>query len=391
MGERIGIFGGTFSPPHKGHIHAAAEAVEQLGLERLLMIPVACPPHKTLDAAAPDPQTRLEMLRIAAWSLSAAEATDLELQRAGKSYTVDTLHQLRALYPQADFYLLMGGDMLFSIENWYCFREILEQVTLAPFARTEAEAARVQEFGQTLSGRYGVRVQPVRNHAVEISSTQLRDLLPRRAGLAYLQEPVYAYIIRHRLYGAKPDFAWLREKSQLWLKKKRIPHVLGCEEETVRLAQRWGANVEEARTAAILHDITKKFDREAQLLLCEKYGIMTDAIERAEGKLLHSKTGAAVARELFGVSDAVFSAITWHTTGRADMTLLEKVIYMADYIEPTRDFEGVDALRAVSYQDLDRALQLGLEMSIDDMKARGIVPHPRTMEALTFLQQAKGN
>ena len=73
------------------------------------------------------------------------------------------------------------------------------------------------------------------------------------------------------------------------------------------------------------------------------------------------------------------------------MTLLEKVIYMADYIEPTRDFEGVDALRAVSYQDLDRALQLGLEMSIDDMKARGIVPHPRTMEALTFLQQAKGN
>lgn len=390
MGERIGIYGGTFSPPHKGHIHAAEMAAKQLDLDRLLLIPAACPPHKCLEADAPAPQARLEMLRIAAWSLPVAEVLDIELRRGGKSYTVDTIEALRAQYPQAEFFLLMGGDMLFSFERWYRFREILQQVTLAPFARTEAEAEQVRAFGAELQARYGASVETVRNDAVEISSTRLRELFPQRGGLIYMQEPVYAYIIKNRLYGAKPDFAWLREQSQLWLKPKRVPHVLGCEEEAVRLARRWGADEEEARTAGILHDITKKFDRDAQLLLCEKYGIMIDAIERAEAKLLHSKTGAAVAKHLFGVSDAVFTAINWHTTGRGNMSLLEKVVYMADYIEPTRDFEGLEALRAMSYQDLDQAMIMGLEMSVEDMKGRGIVPHPRTIEALTFLRESKG-
>ncbi len=390
MGKRIGIFGGTFSPPHKGHIHAAESAAKQLCLDELLLIPTACPPHKEMDKGAPGPELRLEMLRLAAEALPFARVSDLEIRRGGKSYTVDTVRQLRGEYPDAELFLLMGGDMILSFEKWFCFQEILKEVTLAPFARTAEEAERVRAFGEELAARYGAKVAPVRNDAVEISSTALRELFPRREGLNYVQEPVYAFIVKNGLYGVKPDYAWLREKSQAWLDKKRIPHVLGCEEEAVRLAARWGVDEDEARTAAILHDITKKFDLEAQLLLCEKYDIITDALEKEERKLLHSKTGAGVAKYEFGASDAVFSAITWHTTGRADMSLLEKVIYMADYIEPTRDFDGVEPLRAMSYQDLDKALIMGLQMSIDDMTERGILPHPRTREALAFLLESKG-
>ena len=85
----------------------------------------------------------------------------------------------------------------------------------------------------------------------------------------------------------------------------------------------------------------------------------------------------------------VYDAIRWHTTGKPDMTLLEKVIYLADYIEPTRDFEGVEPLRALAYEDIDAAMALGLEMSLEELQAGGIVPHSATVEALRWYGKDK--
>ena len=102
-------------------------------------------------------------------------------------------------------------------------------------------------------------------------------------------------------------------------------------------------------------------------------------------KLLHAKTGAAVARDIFGVKDAVYEAIRWHTTGKPDMTLLEKVIYLADYIEPNRDFPGVDELRRAVYDDLDKGLLMGLSDTIDEMERMGNPVHHDTLEARDFL------
>lgn len=94
--------------------------------------------------------------------------------------------------------------------------------------------------------------------------------------------------------------------------------------------------------------------------LCRKYAIICDTAETENPKLLHAKTGAALARDLFGVSDEIYEAIRWHTTGKPDMRTLEKIIYLADYIEPTRDFPGLDRLRELAYEDLDKAMALGL-------------------------------
>lgn len=121
--------------------------------------------------------------------------------------------------------------------------------------------------------------------------------------------------------------------------------------------------------------------------LCEKYGIITDNDEKANYKLLHAKTGAACARERFGVGDEVYNAIWWHTTGHPDMTLLEKILYLADYIEPTRDFPGVDTLRKLAYEDLDAAIIKGLEMSLDDISQNGGKPHENTSSALDWLRE----
>lgn len=118
-----------------------------------------------------------------------------------------------------------------------------------------------------------------------------------------------------------------------------------------------------------------------QLILSEKYGIINDTYETANVKLMHAKTGAALARDLFNISDRVYSAIRWHTTGKPDMTLLEKIIYMADYIEPNRDFPGVDKLRKLAYEDLDAAMVLGLKMSLEDIRSYGAEPYEVTVSA----------
>ena len=151
----------------------------------------------------------------------------------------------------------------------------------------------------------------------------------------------------------------------------------------------WGcgiADVEKARFAALLHDATKRLSMAEQLALCEHYHIALDELEQHALKLLHAKTGAALARDVFGADDEVYNAILWHTTGKANMTVLEKVLYLADYIEPNRDFDGVDDLRKAVWEDLDRGLAMGLAMTVEEMKERGNPVHYNTLEALEYLR-----
>ena len=382
---RLGIYGGTFNPPHIGHVRAAASAAATLRLDVMLIVPSGTPPHKTLPSGSPTPEERLALTRLSFSGLPCAEISDLELKKQGVSYTVETLDALLSRYPGAEVFLVMGTDMYLTLETWKDADRLLDFVTPAVLSREGGEDEGIVAYSSGLFRKYNARTEIVHNEVIDISSTELRELLPRREGAGMLEAAAYAYIIQKRLYGAKPDFSWLRAKVYEALKPKRIPHVAGCEDEAVRLAEHWGADPDEAREAAILHDITKHLELDEQLQLCRKYDIMTDAVEAVEVKLLHAKTGAAVARRVYGMSQAVHDAIMWHTTGRDDMTLLEKIIYIADYIEPTRDFEGVDTLRSLAYTDIDQAIIRGLRMSIADMKARGIVPHPRTEQALLWL------
>ena len=384
---RIAVFGGSFNPPHNGHVEAACAARRHLDAEKLLVIPAAVPPHKSEAEGSPDARTRLELTRLAFAGCENTEVLDLELQRPGKSYTVDTLEELKRLYPEAELWLLMGTDMLLCFEKWKDYRRILELAALGVFPREHGDEAAISRAAEGLKSRCGARVELIPFVSTEVSSTELREMLQNRQGSELVPDAVYSEIIRRRLYGAKPQLSWLRGKSYAMLNEKRIPHVKGCEEEAVRLAKRWRADEQDAAEAGILHDITKKLNGEEQLKLCSYYDIMTDDDERANYKLLHSKTGAAYARAHFGVSDEVYSAIFWHTTGKKNMTLLEKIIYLADYIEPNRHFEGVEPLRKLAYEDLDAALELGLTMSLEDLANRGVAPHKFTAEAAEYYKR----
>jgi len=380
------VYGGSFNPPHRGHVAALQRAAEHLHPDAIRVIPAKSPPHKELAPNSPGPAERLELTRLAFADVPGVTVSDMELHREGASYTVDTLAEIAGECPEADIWFLMGTDMFLYMEKWYDFRRILRLSGLVVLPRETGEEPAIAAHRDYLQAQYGARVAVLPVEPLPMDSTGLRAALCRREGVERLPGAVYEQIIRRRYYGARPQLSWLRERSYSFLKPYRIPHVAGCEEEAVKLAERWGADREDAAEAAILHDITKKLNEAEQLRLCGKYGIMTDNVERNDTRLLHARTGACVARDLFGVSQPVFDAIEWHTTGRPGMSLLEKIIYMADYIEPTRDFEGLEKLRQLAYADLDAAVLMGCEMSIEEMRERGNPLHPHTLEASQWLK-----
>ncbi len=173
------------------------------------------------------------------------------------------------------------------------------------------------------------------------------------------------------------------------LKPSRVAHVLGCRDTAAALAERWGAVEQDAIRAGLLHDITKALDSSLQLTLCREYGIILDEFSGRNPKTLHALTGSLVAQRIFGENQAVVSAIRSHTTGKANMNTLEKIIYVADYMEPNRDFEGVETLRRLAFSNLDEALKLGLEMTLSMLKEQGREISPESQEALEFLNQKK--
>ena len=393
---RIGVYGGTFNPIHRGHLTAARAAADALGLEKVLLIPDNLPPHKALPAGSATGEDRLEMCRLTAGEVPGMEVLDLELRRSGPSYTSDTLAELHAQYPDDELWLLVGSDMFLSLQEWHEPERILSLAGIAAFHRTRGdETERFAQQKANLEQIYGARVALLENpDVVEISSTELRVQLAQGRGRSFLTEAVCGYVLRRGLYGTHADLKHLtpeelRPIALSFLKPKRMPHVLGTEHEAAVLARRYGADVTSARIAALLHDCTKKLSMEEQLALCEQYGIALDELERKNLKLLHAKTGAAIARDLFGVSDEIYWAIYWHTTGKADMTKLEKVIYLADYIEASRDFPGVEKLRRAVHADLEHGLLMALEDSIEEMRQRGNPVHPNTVEARDYLLRGK--
>ena len=389
---RIGIYGGTFNPPHVGHMQAAVKAAASLRLDKLLLIPAQTPLHKQLPEGSADPMQRLEMARLAAADVPVIAVTDMELLRQGPSYTVDTVLQLKKQYPGDSLVLLMGTDMFLGFEHWREAQVILQNAALAVLHRGQkGEREKILAMKEQLAAK-GASVEIVENAAIAISSTQLRRLLIFRCADPFLPKGVGAYIRENGLYGVNGDYKNLPmdklEKVVVsLLNPNRVAHVLGCRDTAVALAKHWGADENDAARAGILHDITKAIDGPLQLTLCAEYGTMLSDFSRRYPKTLHALTGSLVAKRVFGENDAVCEAIRHHTTGKGNMNLLEKIIYIADYMEPNRTIPGVEKLRELAFSDIDAAVKLGLEMTLEHLARQGAEVSPESQEALAYLNR----
>lgn len=191
---KTGIFGGAFNPVHNGHVRLAEEAVKQLKLKKLLIIPTFDSPHKTTALAPFD--DRAEMCRLAFGHIQGVEICDIERRLGGKSFTINTVRALRDERPDEQFFLLIGGDMLFSFDKWYKYESLLKETKVCAVARDNDSLVDMMEFANEM-GR--VRVLPTT--AVEVSSTDIRQRTARGEDISSLvPKTVAEYISQSGLY-----------------------------------------------------------------------------------------------------------------------------------------------------------------------------------------------
>ncbi|MCI5892369.1 MAG: bis(5'-nucleosyl)-tetraphosphatase (symmetrical) YqeK [Clostridiales bacterium] len=167
------------------------------------------------------------------------------------------------------------------------------------------------------------------------------------------------------------------------LSEKRYVHSLGVADEAKKLAAKYGVDENRAYIAGLVHDCAKEVPpQDMEGILKRKYGVSVDSMSKLTPKILHGVLGACEAQSKFGIYDPeILDAVKYHTTGKGNMSMLAKIIYIADYIEPNRDFDGVRELRSLAYRDIDEAIIKGIDDTIKDLIKRGLLLHPDTIHA----------
>lgn len=197
---RIGIYGGTFGPVHNGHLAAARAFIEQMQLDLLYVIPTAIPPHKQVDASD-DPAHRYRMCELAFWQDEKVLVSDMEIARGGKSFTVDTLRELSA--PDRRLFLLMGTDMMLTLDTWRESDEIF-RLCYPIYVRRESDPileSRIVAKNNEYLAKYGKIARRLMCDAIELSSTQIRERVRKGEGISHLvPRAVEEYINKHGLY-----------------------------------------------------------------------------------------------------------------------------------------------------------------------------------------------
>lgn len=379
--QRLGILGGSFNPVHLGHIRIAKAAAELLQAETVLLVTVADPPHKELPEKSPSAQKRHEL--VAKCEDSVLKACDIELNVKGKCYTVDTLRKLKKIYKETDFYLIMGTDMFCQLEEWKDAPELFKLSGICVFFREDSERNKAEDYARRLRDKYEAQIIFSDLPSFEISSTKVRKLLSKNSTevLDFLSEAVLKKIAEDGLYDCNGNFYKILLEVKHRISNKRFKHTLGVISEAEKLALQYGADVQKCIIAAALHDITKEDTVTRHREIFQKYGQSPQG-EDDRPPIYHAMTAAILANEEFGIQDReIIDAVKNHTTARKDMSLCEKIIFLADFTEPARDFEGVIKARELSYQDIDKAVKYAAKMVFDEVIGKGERPHTNTAEA----------
>lgn len=360
---KIGIVGGTFDPIHDAHLRLGYEAMEKIGLDKIVFMPTGNPYFKSGKRNITDAGHRSAMVKLAIQREDRFVFSDMEIRRHGETYTAETLRELSAAWPNVDFHFIMGADSLRDIDRWYKPEVIFGNAVVVVANRNhQVNDKRLESDMKFLYEKYAARIIPLEFESMDISSSDIRaqiqsgewDNIP-------VPEQVLSYIRVHGLYGlsgnyrsediseksvdTEVDFSGytslseeeIHQKLRHSIKPSRYQHTLGVIETAVALARHWGTvSVTRAHLAALLHDCGKE----------------------AGDALSHASIGAELARKEYGISDEeILSAIASHTTGKQGMSELDKIIFIADYIEPGRNqAPGLENLRKKAYEDIDATL-----------------------------------
>ncbi|MDO4483029.1 MAG: nicotinate-nucleotide adenylyltransferase [Clostridia bacterium] len=352
--EHIGIMGGTLDPIHEGHIRMARAAAKTVRLDRIIMLPTGNPPHKTNISPAED---RWRMLCAATAKEPMLEPSRMEMDREGVIYTVDTLREIQQQNPKAELYYMIGSDTLLDLKNWRNYEQVLTMcrflVCPRPWDASPEEITEERKRLTAMGGKFiSVDMEPV-----DVASSELRKALCEDKPAPHLPVVCATYARLAGLYGIAPHL----DRAEEWLGKlfadltvKRFAHTLAVTHTARQLAMLHGVDVKKAEVAAVLHDCAKCMPLKEMQAICREHSLTDDPAVLESGALMHSLVGAYLASEKYGVEDPdILHAIANHTTGCAEMTRLDMVVYLADKIEPTRDpYPTLDRVRMLAQLSL---------------------------------------
>lgn len=349
---KIGIMGGTFNPVHNAHIELAKKAQEQFGLDKVLFITNGNPPHKKnhfiLDAFI-----RHKMVCLAIKDYPQFEAYDYEIKKETYSYTYETLKHLKKLDRASELYFIIGADSLHDITKWVKPRLIMEMCTFLIYNRKGYD---MEKDLLELKKEYYLKAQFIDAPEVDISSSEIRKMVSEGEDVSHLMpKEVSEFIIRNKIYNKKAPSIKKQLKKQL--SHDRFVHSVNVCNTAVELAEHFGFDKNKAYLAGLLHDCAKCISHDNMLKMCEDFDVELDDFDQINPALIHAKLGEKVAMAQYSISDReVLDAIKWHTLGHPEMGDIAKVVYVADMIEPLRSFDGVEYLRKVAKEDINKAV-----------------------------------
>ena len=388
---KYGIFGGTFDPFHEGHLSMINGALASGLVDRVWVIPSGYPPKKDAHLLTLAPY-RFYMTQAALKNVPNCQVLPVEIVRPGISYTVDTLRILReesTAGPDDELYMIYGTDILFEIEDWYHPEILVNEAKLLIARRPGILQQKTLRKVIDLEEKFNIDISFFPIEGIKVSSREIRS----SRAFSSLLPAVRQFIKKHALYPEDNPLAFLHENTHrlifeygtilfLELSRARLLHSLNVALLAVRYAVRFGVDPDAAAIAGLLHDCAKELPIQKQIQLAKEIA----GRNLPENPLLHAPAGVAYAAERYGIKDeSVLWAIRYHTTGREEMTALEKIIYLADKLEPSRDYENLTDLRALALEDLDAATIACLQAVKDSFIRKETVFHPDSSLALDSL------
>ena len=343
-------------------------------MDRVLIVPSCIPPHKMPGKLAGG-EERMEMCRIAFGGDSRFEISSMELDRGSKSYTVETLRELKKIYPSDELYFIIGSDMLETFTQWYRWEEILTLATICAASREKGFKADLSVY----TPEQRERIIFLETEPLEVSSTQIRVEIAKNGTPEFMNPKVLKYIEENGLYddGLSSYRKILAEK----LDDFRIYHSECVSECAAVLAEKYGADPEKARLAGLMHDVMKNATADGHFEYIEKSGEKLTKVDISNPKVWHQISGAAYLKENGIITDEeILGAVRWHTTGKAGMTLLEKIVYVADFISADRDYPDVADVRRLADKSLEEAILYTSRYTVNKLASKNLPIHPATVE-----------
>ena len=373
--KRIAIFGGTFNPVHVEHVKTVVAAIDELKLDKIFIVPTFLPPHKNVSPASGT--DRINMLKIAFRGEKKAEISDFELKSEGKSYSYITAEHFKSLYPDAEIFMIVGGDMLKDFKTWKNPERILNAVRLAAVRRENYEFDEMAER-EYFKSAFKKDFTLLDFVGKTISSTEIRTYLAFNIKPQGVDEKVIDYINKNAVY--PPDV--YQRYILNHLPEKRVIHTANVVICALKKAKELGLDYEKVRIAATLHD-------------CAKYDDYRDYKDFELPKdvpppVVHAFLGAFVAEKVLGIKDAeILDAIKYHTSGKAEMSTLSKLIFVADMIEKGRSYDGVDILREKYEKDFESCFRLCLKEEVQHLLNKKQYIYAETLNAYDYYVKDK--